>query len=75
MACTGAPLRSAVYMVFNGQHLIPIGGKPFAVCHHVRIGSGSQQAFYAMGMEAISITVKWPGCEPDGPPFSVKGHA
>lgn len=75
MVCTGTPLRSAVHMVFNGQRLIPIGDKQFAVCHHVRIGSGSQQAFCAMGMEAVSITAKWPGCEPDGPPFSVKMHA
>jgi len=65
----------AVHMVFFSQHLIPVGGKQFAVCQHVRIESGSQQAFCAMGMEAISITVKWPGCEPDGPPFSAKVHA
>jgi len=61
-------------MVFNGQRLIPIGGKQFVLCHHVRIGSGSQQAFCAVGMEAISITVKWPGCEPDDLPFTAKVH-
>ena len=75
MACTGTPLRSAVHMVFNGQFLTPIGGKQFALCHHVRTGAGSQQAFCAMGMGAILITVKWPGCEPDGPLFSGKVYA
>lgn len=45
MACTGASLRSAVHMVFNGQCLIPIGGKQFAVCHHVRIGFDPSKPF------------------------------
>jgi hypothetical protein len=75
MACTGTPLCSALRIVFNGQCLISIGGKQCALCHDVWFGSGSQQAFCAMDMGAISITVKWPGCEPDGPPFSAKVQA
>jgi hypothetical protein len=74
MACTGTPLHLAVHMVFNGR-LIPIGDRQFSLCQHVRIGCGSQQAFCSVGMGAVSITVKWSGCEPDCPPFSAKVHA
>jgi hypothetical protein len=51
----------------------PAGARNFSLQHHVQTASGAHPASYPMGTRALSLGVKWSGCEAEhSPPSSAK---